>query len=58
MLDVIADVQSVGRTSMSVKVVAEAEDLMSGERRKVGEADYVMVALDSAGKPTPAKPLD
>lgn len=58
LLDVIADVQSVGRTSMSVKVVAEAEDLMSGERREVGEADYVMVALDSAGKPTPAKPLD
>jgi len=57
LLDVSASVAGVGRTSMTVKVIAEAEDLMTGERRKVGEADYVMVALDETGRPTPAKPL-
>ncbi|MHA6288617.1 acyl-CoA thioesterase [Maricaulis sp. CAU 1757] len=58
LLDVTARVASVGRTSMQVAVRAEAEDLMSGERRLVGEAAYVMVALDEKGKPTPAKPLE
>ena len=57
LLDVIAEVVSVGRTSMHVTVRAEAEDLMSGERRLVGEASYVMVALDGAGRPTPAAPM-
>ena len=57
MLDVTAQVVSVGRSSMKVAVKAEAENLMNGERRVVGEADYVMVALDESGKPTPAKAL-
>ena len=57
LLDVIAEVSSVGRTSMTVDVTADAEDMMSGERRKVGAAQYVMVALDDAGRPTPARPL-
>lgn len=57
LLDVIAEVVSVGRTSMHVTVRAEAEDLMSGERRLVGEASYVMVALDGAGRPTPVAPM-
>ena len=57
LLDVISEVVSVGRTSMRVSVRAEAEDLMSGERRLVGEASYVMVALDEKGRPTPAAPL-
>jgi acyl-CoA hydrolase len=57
LLDVTAQVQSVGRTSIQVGVRAEAEDLMTGDRRLVGEADYVMVAIDKNGKPTPAKPL-
>ncbi|WP_339745224.1 hotdog domain-containing protein [uncultured Maricaulis sp.] len=57
LLDVTGQVISVGRTSMRVAVRANAENLMSGERRLVGEAEYVMVALDEAGRPTPAKPL-
>ena len=57
MLDVIAEVVSVGRTSMRIAVRAEAEDLMSGDRRLVGEASYVMVALDDQGRPTPAAPM-
>jgi acyl-CoA hydrolase len=57
LLDVTGQVVSVGRTSMRVAVRADAENLMTGERRLVGEADYVMVALDAAGRPTPARPL-
>ncbi|MDG2045424.1 MAG: acyl-CoA thioesterase [Maricaulis sp.] len=57
LMDVSAQVVSVGKTSLQVKVRAEAEDLMSGDRRLVGEADYVMVAIDEAGKPTRAKAL-
>lgn len=57
LLDVIARVNAVGRTSMQVSVRAEAENLMNGDRRLVGEASYVMVALDGEGRPTPARPL-
>jgi len=57
LLDVTGQVISVGRTSMRVAVRADAENLMTGDRRLVGEAEYVMVALDEAGRPTPAKPL-
>jgi acyl-CoA hydrolase len=53
MLDVSAHVASVGTSSMRVAVRAEAEDLMSGDRRLVGEAEYVMVALDASARPTP-----
>ena len=58
LMDVTANVVSVGRTSIKVSVRAEAEDLMSGERRLVGEGDYVMVAIDENGNPTPAKPIN
>ena len=57
MLDVVATIASVGHTSMTIGVLAEAENLLTGERRKVGEADYVMVALDENGQPTRANPL-
>ncbi|MFY0637614.1 acyl-CoA thioesterase [Maricaulis maris] len=57
MLDVVATIASVGHTSMTIGVLAEAENLLTGERRKVGEADYVMVALDEDGQPTRAQPL-
>ncbi|MFS2317610.1 acyl-CoA thioesterase [Maricaulis sp. D1M11] len=53
LLDVAASVVSTGRTSLQVDVRAEAEDLMSGDRRLVGEGRYVMVALDQQGTPTP-----
>ena len=57
LLDVVAEVREVGRSSLRVGVRAEAENLMTAERRLVGEAEYVMVALDDAGNPTAAPPL-
>ena len=46
-----------GRTSMEVKVVAEAEDVLTGDRRVTSEAYLVYVALDEAGRPQPVPPF-
>ena len=45
----------VGRTSITVKVVVEAErwGAGSGERVKVTEAEVVLVAVDEGGQPRP-----
>jgi acyl-CoA thioesterase YciA len=45
----------VGRTSITVRVLVEAERWGSGqgERVKVTEAEVVLVAVDSAGRPIP-----
>jgi acyl-CoA hydrolase len=46
-----------GRTSMEVKVVAEAEDVLTGVRRVTSEAYVVYVALDEDGRPKPIQPF-
>lgn len=48
----------VGRTSVTVKVVVEAErwGAGEGERVKVTEAEVVLVAVDAGGAPTPVRP--
>jgi len=45
----------VGRTSITVRVVVEAERWGGGrgERVKVTEAEVVLVAVDAHGRPTP-----
>jgi acyl-CoA thioesterase YciA len=47
----------VGRTSVTVKVTVEVERWGSGtgERRKVTEAEVVLVAVDGSGRPTPIR---
>ncbi len=54
-----ADVIRVGRTSITVKVVVEAERWQGGDRRvKVTEAEIVYVNVDESRRPTPiARPL-
>lgn len=47
----------VGRTSMEVGVEVTAEDLMTGEVRRVARSQLIYVALDEQGKPTPVPPL-
>ena len=56
----------VGRTSITVRVIVEAERWGTppvtagatghGERVKVTEAEVVLVAVDAAGRPTPIRP--
>lgn len=52
-----ADVLKVGRTSIAVKVVVEAERRIGGGGKvKVTEAEVVYVHVDRTGKPTPIEP--
>ena len=46
-----ARVNAVGRTSMEIGVRAEAEDLITGEIRRVNSAYLTFVCLDKSGKP-------
>jgi len=52
-----ASLNLVGKTSMEIGVRVDAEDLRSGETRKVAAAFLTFVALDKNGRPTQAPPL-
>ncbi|ASP77252.1 acyl-CoA thioesterase [Sinorhizobium meliloti] len=52
-LCIYTDIVTVGRTSMTLKVEAWAQRYLSHVMEKVTDAIFVMVALDSTGKPTP-----
>ncbi|ABR60455.1 acyl-CoA thioesterase [Sinorhizobium medicae] len=52
-LCIYTDIIKVGRTSMTLKVEAWAQRYLSQVMDKVTDAIFVMVALDSSGKPTP-----
>lgn len=43
----------IGRTSVTVEVELWGEDLRTGERRRAAAAEFVMVAVDEGGRPTP-----
>lgn len=47
----------VGRSSMEIWVRVDAEDLMSGDTRRVGSAFVTMVAVDKSGRPIDVPPL-
>ena len=51
LVETIARVVEVGRTSMQVEVELIAEDLLSGERETCTRGRFVMIALDSRGRP-------
>jgi acyl-CoA thioesterase YciA len=52
-LSIYTHIERVGRTSMTLKVEAWAQRYLSHQTDKVTDAEFVMVALDSSGKPTP-----
>lgn len=56
-VEVVAHVVDVGRTSMTVEVRMVAEALLSGERRLCGRGRFRFVALDAEGRPVPVPPL-
>lgn len=55
-LVITGEIVSVGRTSMNVHVSVYVETL-SGERCPINQANFVLVALDEQGKPTPVPGL-
>ncbi len=57
LVETIARVVEVGRTSMQVEVDVVAEDLLSGARVLCTQGRFVMIALDDAGKPSSLPPL-
>jgi acyl-CoA thioesterase YciA len=52
-LSVYTHVTRVGRTSMTLKVEAWALRYLTELMEKVTHADFIMVALDKEGRPTP-----
>ena len=52
-LSIYTQVARVGRTSMTLKVEAWAQRYLTHIMEKVTDAEFVMVALDGEGKPTP-----
>jgi acyl-CoA hydrolase len=57
MVELIATVIEVGRTSMKVDVAMYTEDLITGERELCTRGTFVMIALDENHKPTSVHPL-
>lgn len=57
MVETIARVVSVGRSSIKVEVELIAEDLLSGARELCTRGHFVMIALGADGKPTTVTPL-
>ena len=52
-LSIYTHVTRVGRTSLTLKVEAWAQRYLTELMEKVTDADFVMVALDKEGRPTP-----
>lgn len=57
MVEVLAEMVYVGRSSMVTKVTAEAENLKTGAKRVTNEAFFTYVALDDQENPTQVPPL-
>lgn len=55
-VELVARVVRVGRTSMTVTVEMTAEALLSGARRLAVRGTFEMVAVDAAGRPVPVPP--
>jgi acyl-CoA thioesterase YciA len=50
-----AETLGIGRTSVTARVIVEAERMDTGETVRVTEADVVYVAVDSDWKPVPVR---
>ncbi|KAF1718789.1 acyl-CoA thioesterase [Pseudoxanthomonas wuyuanensis] len=57
LVEVVARIVKVGRSSMHVDVDVITEDLLSGDRKLCTRGHFVMIALDPLGRPTQAPPL-
>jgi acyl-CoA hydrolase len=55
MVQLRAKIVRIGHTSVTVDVEMHAERPLSGERFLATQGQFVMVALDEAGKPAPVR---
>lgn len=55
MVELVARVEKVGRTSVTTGIEMFVEDLLTGDRRLATTGRFVFVALDDHGRPTPVK---
>lgn len=55
LVELLARVQSVGRTSMKVQVEAHREDPVTHGRELCTSGVFTMVAVDGDGRPTPVR---
>jgi len=53
LVELVGKVVRTGRTSVTVNIDMYSEDLLSGDRELCTTAEFVMVAVNDAGKPTP-----
>jgi acyl-CoA hydrolase len=51
LVEVVATIVKVGRSSMNVEVEVITENLLTGERKLCTRGRFVMIALDSRGRP-------
>ncbi len=47
-----------GHTSLETEITIDAENVLTGEVRRVSKAYLVYVAIDAAGRPVPVRPLE
>ena len=57
LVEVLAEVTHVGRTSLEARVEIFVEPLVRAERRRVAVGYGLFVALDETGRPRPVPPL-
>ena len=55
LVELVATVESIGRTSMKVRVEAYREEPVSHTRELCTEGVFTMVAVDENGRPTPVR---
>lgn len=55
LIELTGEVIHVGRTSLRLRIDMHREDLLTGDRSLCTTGEFVMVAVDEAGRPTPVE---
>ena len=53
LVELTGTVTDVGRTSLRIRIEMQREDLLTADRSICTTGEFVMVAVDDAGQPTP-----
>jgi len=53
LVELTGTVVDVGRTSLRIRIEMHREDLLTGDRSICTTGEFVMVAVDAAGRPSP-----